>query len=341
MTLGALENVQPAYTTERGAAYCGDARDLLARLPDESVNLVVTSPPFALQRKKAYGNKEQAEYIDWISEFAELVLRKLTNDGSFVLELGGAYEKGLPVRSMYNFRTAIHLCDNVGFLLAEDFYWFNPSKLPSPVEWVNKRKVRAKDSVSTVWWFSKTAHPKANVTEVLTPYSERMHRLLEDPERFYKPKRRPSGHDIGTGFSKPNLGAIPSNLLSIPNSESNGGYLTDCKRVGAVRHPARFPSRLPRFFIQFLTEPDDLVVDIFAGSNTTGFVAETLRRRWLAFELDREYVASSCFRFLDDGASTERLTEIYTEIKEGSPVDLAKARYHKDMIYQQPLQFDC
>ena len=337
MNFCALENVEPAYTTERGAAYCGDARDLLARLPDESVNLVVTSPPFALQRKKAYGNKEQGEYIDWLSEFAQIILRKLTSDGSFVLELGGAYEKGKPVRSLYNFRTAVHFCDNLGFFLAEDFYWFNPSKLPSPIEWVNKRKVRAKDSVSTLWWFSKSEHPKANVTKVLTPYSDRMNKLLEDPERFYKPKKRPSGHNIGVGFGKPNSGAIPSNLLNIPNSESNGVYMTGCKLVGAVRHPARFPSRLPEFFIEFLTEPDDLVVDIFAGSNTTGAVAERLRRRWLAFELHREYVAGSCFRFLEKGTSADRMAELYADIKAGRRVDITGAKFGKEMFYQQPL----
>ena len=138
----------PAYKTDLGAAYCGDSRELLAQMPDGSINLVVTSPPFALQRKKEYGNRDQAEYTDWLLEFAALVHRKLTADGSFVLDLGGAYRKGVPARSLYNFRVLIRLCDEIGFYLAEDFYWFNPSKLPSPIEWVNKRKLRAKDAVS-------------------------------------------------------------------------------------------------------------------------------------------------------------------------------------------------
>src|SRR3970040_956901 len=96
-------SVEPAYVTEYGAAFCGDSRKLLSQLPDNSINLVITSPPFALQRKKEYGNKEQHEYIDWLAEFAEIVLRKLRNDGSFVLDLGGAYGKGVPVRSLYKF----------------------------------------------------------------------------------------------------------------------------------------------------------------------------------------------------------------------------------------------
>lgn len=144
-------NNKPTYTTDRGAAYCGDSLNLLPQLPDNSLDLVITSPPFALQRKKEYGNESQAEYVAWLSQFAKLVHSKLKDTGSFVLDLGGAYEKGVPSRSLYNFRVLIHFCDDIGFFLAEDFYWYNPSKLPSPIEWVNKRKIRAKDSVNTVW----------------------------------------------------------------------------------------------------------------------------------------------------------------------------------------------
>ncbi|MEX0908091.1 MAG: site-specific DNA-methyltransferase, partial [Gemmatimonadota bacterium] len=288
-----LPNHRPAYGTPLGAAYCGDSQELLEVQPDSSVNLVITSPPFALQRQKEYGNKEQSEYVEWLAGFAEVVHRKLSSDGSFVLDLGGSYEKGIPSRSLYPFRVLLYFCDKIGFRLAEDFYWFNPSKLPSPIEWVNKRKMRAKDSVNTVWWFSKTDWPKADVSRVLVPYSGRMKKLLQDPDAFYKPKMRPSGHDIGKGFGKDNGGAIPSNLLQIPNSESNGQYLAGCKAIGTKGHPARFPAALPEFFIKFLTDPDDLVIDIFAGSNTTGQVAEAGGRRWLAMDQQLEYVAAS------------------------------------------------
>jgi DNA modification methylase len=243
-------NRQPAYITASGAAYCGDSLDLLNALPDGEVSLVVTSPPFSLLRPKEYGNKTQDLYVDWLLQFAKLVYAKLRDDGSFVIDIGGAYERGVPSRSLYPFRFAIRACDEVGFKLAEDFYWFNPSKLPSPIEWVNKRKIRAKDSVNTVWWLSKTEWPKADVSRVLTEYSERMKKLLEDPEGFYQPKKRPSGHDIGRAFAKDNGGAIPSNLLQIPNSESNGQYLRGCKTLGIQGHPARFPAKLPEFFIR-------------------------------------------------------------------------------------------
>ena len=314
--------IPPCYSTHLGAAYVGDSLQLLAELPDNSVNLVMTSPPFALQRQKEYGNCDEREYVDWIAQFARLVHAKLREDGSFVLDLGGAYLKGLPSRSLYNFRVLVRLCDDVGFHLAEDFYWFNPSKLPSPIEWVNKRKMRAKDSVNTVWWFSKSPWPKADVSKVLSPYSERMKKLLADPAGFYTPKKRPSGHDIGTAFARDNGGAIPSNLLQIPNSESNGGYMSGCATVGAKQHPARFPAKLPEFFIRFLTEPQDMVVDIFAGSNTTGAVAEAEGRRWRAFETSREYLATSAFRFMPPDASGCALKDVHERILMGHEVNL-------------------
>jgi site-specific DNA-methyltransferase (cytosine-N4-specific) len=315
----------PAYRTERGAAYVGDSLLLLENLPDESVNLVMTSPPFALLRPKEYGNKDEAEYVDWLAQFAAIVQRKLTPDGSFVVDLGGAYRRGIPARSLYNFRVLLKFCDELGFHLAEDFYWFNPSKLPSPIEWVNKRKIRAKDAVNTVWWFSKTEWPKANVSNVLTEYSDRMKKLIKDPEAYYTPAERPSGHNIGDSFGKDNGGAIPSNLLQIPNSEAGGHYLDACKRVGVKSHPARFPAKLPEFFIRFLTNPGDVVLDIFGGSNTTGRVAEMENRRWITFEQNPDYVAASSFRFMEKHSSAQELQQVYNAILKGEALDLTHA----------------
>lgn len=302
--------------------YHGDALELLSELSDNSISLVLTSPPFALQRKKEYGNEDQKDYIDWLLPFAELVYRKLRPDGSFVLDLGGAYHRGKPVRSLYNFRIPIRFCDDVGFYLAQDFYWFNPSKLPSPIEWVNKRKIRAKDAVNTLWWFSKSEYPKANISNVLVEYSARMKKLLEDPEAFYTPKDRPSGHKISESFGKNNGGAIPSNLLQIPNSDSNSPYLRFCKLLGIKPHPARFPVQIPRFFIRMLTEPGDLVVDIFAGSNTTGAAAEEEGRGWLGFEQHPDYVAASVFRFLDPEIDLTTAEDIYQQLLKGEAIEL-------------------
>lgn len=327
-----VTGAEPIYRTANGAMYCGDSRELLRGLPDESVNLFVTSPPFALQRQKSYGNLDETEYVDWLLEFARISQQKLRDDGSLVIDLGGAYRKGVPSRSIYNFRVLVRMCDELGFHLAQEFFWHNPSKLPSPIEWVNKRKIRAKDTVNTVWWFSKSPWPKANVKRVLTEYSARMKKLLENPEKFYSPMDRPSGHEISEGFGKDNGGAIPSNLLSIPNSSSSGQYQAFCKTVGCERHPARFPEKLPEFFIKFLTDPGDVVCDFFAGSNTTGDVAERFDRRWLAFELDRTYVAASALRFLDADAATDTVTSTHQRVLSGSDVDLTGMRRQAELF---------
>lgn len=309
------------YETDLGKAYVGDSHNLMKEIGSESIDLIMTSPPFALQRQKAYGNEEQESYADWLLGFCDDVHRVLRPSGSFVLDLGGAYLKGRPIRSLYNYEILIRLCNEMGFRLAEEFFWFNPAKLPSPIEWVNKRKIRTKDAVNTIWWLAKTDYPKADVRRVLVPYSERMRKLLKDSSRFYTPKTRPSGHDISERFSQANGGAIPSNLLEIANTESNSPYLRLCKEAGVDGHPARFPEKLPSFFISFLTEPGDLVLDLFAGSNTTGAAAEACGRNWLSFELYADYLAASAFRFVADRPVQEALS-VYQELRRNPHVGL-------------------
>ena len=311
------------YTTKKGKCLVGNSLDLLSTVEDGSVNLVMTSPPFALLRQKSYGNLAQEEYVDWLCEFGKLVYQKLTDDGSFVIDLGGAYNRGNPTYSLYQYRVLIKMCDKVGFHLAQPFYWHNPSALPAPIEWVNKRKLRAKNSVNTVWWLSKTPWPKADVRKVLSPYSARMQHLIGNPDEFLKEKdtARPSGHVMNKGsWAKDNGGAIPPNLLQYSNCESNNQYLRYCKAIGTKGHPARFPSSLPEFFIKFLTDEGDLVIDIFGGSNTTGFIAETLKRKWITFELSQEYVATSSFRF---AANVENAKEYYEAILRGEHIQIS------------------
>jgi DNA modification methylase len=328
----------PLYVTRYGRAYLGDALQLLGCLPDQSVDLVLTSPPFALQRKKEYGNRDQDEYVGWLLSFARELKRVLKDTGSFVLDLGGAYRKGRPVRSLYNYRVLVKLCDELGWNLAEEFFWFNPAKLPSPIEWVNKRKIRAKDAVNTIWWLSKTDFPKADISRVLAPYSERMKLLLQNSDKYYSPKKRPSGHDISGRFAEDRGGAIPPNLLQIPNTESNSQYLRCCKIVGTRGHPARFPQKLPEFFIEFLTDVGDTVLDIFAGSNTTGAAAESLGRRWIAFELEQSYLATSAFRFLPQ-ADEEMVKTLYDRLCAESARDIAITQLLQERLFEERVEY--
>jgi site-specific DNA-methyltransferase (cytosine-N4-specific) len=288
-----MESGTAYYRTDFGAAHLGDSLAFMNAMPTESVDLVVTSPPFALKRKKEYGNVGHKEYVEWLQPFAEQIHRILKADGSFVLDLGGTWNPGFPTRSLYHYEVAIRLTQDL-FHLAQEFYWYNPAKLPSPAEWVTVRRIRVKDAVNTVWWFSKTPYPNADNRRVLTPYSNSMKQLLKNG---YRPKRRPSGWDITAKFLKQHAGAIPPNLLSIANTESNSEYLRRCRKSGMKPHPARFPAGLPEFFVKYLTEPEGLVLDPFAGSNVTGQVCERLGRRWIAVDMVEDYLRASRFRF--------------------------------------------
>lgn len=326
------------YKTNLGKAYVGDSLELINELEPESIDLVITSPPFALLRKKEYGNKEQDEYVDWLLSFTQQVYNILKDTGSLVIDLGGAYQKGVPVRSLYNYRFLVRACDEQRWHLAEEFFWFNPAKLPSPIEWVNKRKIRVKDSVNTVWWLSKTEFPKADVKNVLIGYSDRMKKLLDLGKKYYDPKLRPSGHDISEGFNKDNGGAIPPNILPIPNTESNSQYLKLCKLLGEKGHPARFPADLPGFFIKFLTAPGDTVLDIFAGSNTTGWTAERLIRNWLAFDSNHQYLANSVLRFLDNVPETV-LRDIHKKLVDNKESGFNVREAVPTIFYEDPVIF--
>ncbi|MBE9050605.1 site-specific DNA-methyltransferase [Nostocales cyanobacterium LEGE 11386] len=284
----------PYYAQNFGKAYLGDSLEILKYIDENSINLILTSPPFALTRKKAYGNESAEKYIEWFLPFAYEFKRILSENGSFVLDLGGAYLPGNPVRSIYQYELLVKLCKEVGFFLAQEFFHYNPARLPTPAEWVTIRRIRVKDSVNVVWWLSKTPTPKADNRKVLKPYSQSMKQLLKNG---YQAKIRPSGHDISAKFQKDNQGAIPPNLLEIANTESNSAYLRRCKTAGIKPHPARFPQGFAEFFIKFLTDAGDLVLDPFAGSNTTGFVAETLQRRWISLEINEDYVMGSRYRF--------------------------------------------
>jgi len=294
----------PYYATANGKAYVADSLDVLRAMPDSSVNLVVTSPPYALHFKKEYGNADKRDYVRWFLPFGEEIRRVLKNDGSFVLNIGGSYNSGVPTRSLYHFKLLIELVETIGFCLAQELFWYNPAKMPMPAEWVTVRRIRVRDSVEYLWWLSKTPWPKANNRHVLKSYSPDMERLNR---RGVAHTVRPSGHVIRPSFSKVSSGGsippnvleepVPDDLLRLGNNSANDLYTEGCKRTNTKIHPARYPHALPEFFIRLLTDEGDTVLDPFAGSNTTGCVAERLGRRWVAVEQVEEYLSASKLRF--------------------------------------------
>jgi DNA modification methylase len=299
-----LVNAPAFYSTEMGNAYLGDSLELLRSMPTGSVNLVLTSPPYALHFKKAYGNAAKADYVAWMLPFAREIARVLADDGSFILNIGGSYNQGAPTRSLYHYKLLIALVEEVGLHLAQECFWYNPAKMPVPAEWVTVRRIRVRDSVEYVWWLSKTEWPKASNRKVLRPYSADMLRLNR---KGLEKTTRPGGYKINEGFAGTDAGGsippnmidedTPTDLLKFGNNSANDAYTLKCKEAGVKIHPARFPAALPEFFIKLLTDENDVVVDCFAGSNTTGMVAEGLGRRWIAMEAVSEYLEASKFRF--------------------------------------------
>ncbi len=283
------------HRTRHGRIFLGDS---LAVLRDEvqpqSVDLIMTSPPFGLVRKKDYGNVAADKYVEWFRPFAEAFRRALKPHGSLVIDIGGSWIAGQPTRSLYHYELLLMLCREFGFHLAQEFFWWNPARLPTPAEWVTVRRIRVKDAINCIWWLSPTPWPKASNRRVLQPYSESMKELLV---KGYKPKMRPSGHDISNKFGTDNGAAIPPNLLALAHTESNSLYIRYCRDHEIKPHPARFPVDLPEYFIRMLTDAQDLVVDPFAGSCVTGEAAEKTNRKWICCELVPEYVKGALGRF--------------------------------------------
>lgn len=260
------------------------------------IQLIFTSPPFPLNRAKKYGNLNGEEYKEWLCGIGSSLLPLLKEDGSIVIEVGNAWNAGEPTFSTLPMETLLEFKQKNELYLCQEFIYYNPARLPSPIEWVNKQRIRVKDSFTRLWWMSKTPKPFADNSQVLENYSKQMERLLRTGK--YNSGKRPSEHQISnSAFANNNGGSIPSNVIIAPNTDSRSKYLIKCKEKGLTIHPARMPAQIPEFFIKMLTRRNDIVLDCFAGSNTTGFCAEQLQRQWISIEIDRDYYMGSKCRF--------------------------------------------
>ncbi|GAA4770523.1 MULTISPECIES: DNA-methyltransferase [Flavobacterium] len=310
------------YQTDKGKIIEGNSIELLSgKMKKElkgKVNLIITSPPFPLNNKKQYGNEKGEEYLKWFIDMAPIFSDLLTEDGSLVIEIGNAWEPERPVQSLLHLECLFGLVKHpkANLRLIQEFICYNPSKLPSPAQWVTVNRLRTVDSYTHVWWIAKNDFPKADNSKVLRPYSKSMQSLLK--KQKYNAGKRPSEHNISeTGFLKDNGGSIahnffeleqvddnrevrlPHSVLSFSNTSSNDYYLKMCREKNIKPHPARMSGGLVNFFIEFLTDEDDLILDPFSGSNTTGYCAEKLNRNWMSFEVKEDYIEQACIRFSD------------------------------------------
>lgn len=311
------EPAKLAYRTSQGEMLVGDIEKALdhptLRAVRGKVNLVFTSPPFPLVRKKSYGNEDGEKYVEWLSGLAPRLADLLAPDGSIVLEVGNAWEKGSPVMSTLPLKTLLAFKESAKLHLCQQIICHNPARLPSPAVWVTVQRIRLKDSYTSVWWMSRTEKPKADNRQVLVPYGDDMKKLLKSKK--YNAGKRPSGHVVSEeGFLTDHGGAIASNVVDLDPDGSKSPpdllrfagtawdrrYRDYCKDHELEPHPARMQVHLASFFVKFLTDPGDLVVDPFAGSNTTGAIAEELRRKWISVEANADFAAGSRGRFDPD-----------------------------------------
>lgn len=312
------------YKTKFGKLIVGDSVKLsssyLRRYYKNKINLIITSPPFPLNNKKKYGNLKGNDYYDWFVKLGPIFSDLLTDDGSLVIEIGNAWEPGRPVQSLLHLECLLGLVRNprINLRLIQEFICYNPSRLPSPAQWVTVNRIRTVDSYTHVWWIAKSDFPKADNSKVLRPYSKEMKRLIKTKK--FNAGKRPSEHGISpSAFAKDNGGSIahnlfeidqidpnrevrlPHNVLSFSNTNSNDYYFRRCREDNITPHPARMHGGLINFFTQFLTEEKDLILDPFAGSNTTGYFAEKLNRRWISIEANESYAHDSIIRFEEPG----------------------------------------
>jgi DNA modification methylase len=315
--------VKLAYKKPSGQYYLGKCEDVLMNKKLENirgkVNLILTSPPFPLNKKKSYGNMTGDVYLKWFTSLAPLFAEMLTDDGSIVIELGNAWEPQRPVQSLLPLQSLLAFVshEESNLRLIQQFACYNPSRLPSPAQWVTIEKIRSVDSYTNVWWMAKSDFPKANNSKpaVLRPYSKSMKKLLESGK--FNSGARPSQHNISEeGFLNDRGGSTSHNFIelesltpgreprlpnafSMSNTVSNDFFSRECREKDIKPHPARMQVGLARFFIEYLTEPGDLVLDPFGGSNTTGYAAALCDRKWLTIEEKNDYVEQSKIRFED------------------------------------------
>lgn len=280
-----IENIETIWDT----FICSDCQSELQQLPDNCIDLVFTSPPYADQR--IYDQEEDStidpdDYVSWFADKAREIYRVLKTDGSFVLNINDKTVDGF--QHLFVYELVIYLCREIGFHLVRDYIWYNPATPPNIFSRGNMG--RTKKSHEYCFWFSKGSTWTFNLDPIRKPYGKDMKKYLDGNGKGQRnDNTRPSTHNFNCEKTwADHGGSDPGSVIEIANTASNGMFFKMCKELG-ITHPARFPVKLADFFILSATNPGDIVLDPFSGSGTTAVSALHNRRHWIGIDSNKSY----------------------------------------------------
>jgi len=255
----------------RTELFLGDSKEILKEIPDNSVDLIVTSPPYADQRKGTYGGIHPDKYVEWFLPISEQLFRVLRPTGSFILNIKEKVVDG--ERSIYVMELIIAMRKQ-GWLWTEEFIWHKKNSFPG--KWPN----RFRDSWERLLQFNKTKNFHMYQEEVKIPIGEwakgRLKNLSEtDKIRDNAKNGSGFGKNVSNWVGKETV--FPTNVLHLA---------TECNNKN---HSAAFPEELPEWFIKLFTKEEDVILDPFVGSGTTLFVSKRMRRHSIGIDITAEY----------------------------------------------------
>ena len=284
-----------AYSTKLGVTLWSNASVFTSI--SEPIHLCVTSPPYPLKKARQYGNVAENEWVSFLCASLEPIIKNMVAGGSIVLNVtNDIFESKSPARSLYLERLILALHDNLGLHLMDRIPWVNDSKPPAPTHWACIKRVQLAVSWEPVLWFTNDpSQVRSDNRRVLLPHTDKHQKLISGGGEQRVANYGNGAYRVNVGsFSNQTEGKIPKNRLLLGHScKDTRSIRREAKQMGLPPHPAMFPTSLPEFFIRFLTEENELVVDPFAGAFKTCIAAERLGRRWIGTERVLEYIEQS------------------------------------------------
>ena len=273
---------------EFGHVLWAEALSAMGHIDHGSVNAIITSPPFPLNRQREYGGWEPDRYLDILLEHIAAMKPLLTNDGSLVVSLGEVYLKGVPALNPYQEELVVAM-RKLGWSLCGRHVYVNPAS-PKTTPWVTKSRIRCARATETFYWWSPTPYPKANNREVLQPYSNRFLQTLAAGGEIRAREGGARQSYPGLRFRQNNGGRIPLNFTFAGHEGATSAYSRYCAANGLPRHPALMSAEVTEHFVRLVTDTGDLLYDPFGGSLRVAEVCKRLGRRYLASEKCLEYL---------------------------------------------------